>query len=865
MPQYNQLFVRVCQVLVLFLALLLSSIPYLTTAHITTATTTGGGEDIFLVISKLSPEKSEYYAEVEIGCVKQARAYNAKCVLVGPTYSDANKQAEILEEYVFLLSDSIKGIAISGLDYDIVAPVIQDIKDRYAKPILVFDSDSKYSDIATASIDINNKNAGTNFGDMLLHLDAEIPGRRKNKYAVISSTNDNFADRVQGVHQVLMNDTKWELLEETDCGEDPSQALEQLSTFLNDEDVGAIISVGGWVTSDIDAYQRVIQENEGKDVITIVADGTPSQLASMYQGSISAIIAQDCRGMGKRVIEQLNHLGTNQTDTEKRISLDTYPIKIMTAEEMESISDLKYMGFIAFCIIAILSVGFSLWTVYNGKNKVVKASQPIFLHMVCYGTLTIGSSIIPMTIIDKDGGHTQQQCNIACNFIFPLVSVGFIITFSALFSKLWRMSKVFNHSQTFNKIEVKVKDVMVPFVVLLTSVLVVLIIWTTNNAPIYSFEMNSCFTGTSSGHMPYMITIIILVTISVIGVVYQAYQCREIVTDFNESKYIGIIVLSLTQILVLGAPILLLTRHKPRMVYIISVIFIFTFCILMLLLIFVPKMFALYDKSAIRRTVLYGFRSKSVIMDEKSKRVLIPPLSSRRSILMSKLPNDMVCVDEDSDYEAGFREKTDTMIDYEVATKANGEGVQSIFKKKNVFQSLSRNVSFRPNDYDDSSTGTIFYEVEFLTEDYSIAPRRSSILSRASDFRRTADELVNSLNGVIDNGNESSNSHNSGARCRSMKGEGDDLFVPFGVLSHDAGAQIVDNDEDKQSNGLLAMNAEKFKSCREFEDDGLDNGKTEDTKKDNDTYRLKQPGSRRVSFAGDLRLEKDGDLYRRSV
>jgi hypothetical protein len=113
-------------------------------------------------------------------------------------------------------------------------------------------------------------------------------------------------------------------------------------------------------------------------------------------------------------------------------------------------------------IVVALSVFFSSWTHLNQRERVIKASQPVFLHIICLGALLMGASIIPLSlddeVVDADGKST------ACMAMPWLVGTGFGVGFSSLFSKTWRINKLF-HSPGMRRVKVTERDVMAPVVV----------------------------------------------------------------------------------------------------------------------------------------------------------------------------------------------------------------------------------------------------------------------------------------------------------------------------------------------------------------------------------------------------------------
>jgi hypothetical protein len=93
-------------------------------------------------------------------------------------------------------------------------------------------------------------------------------------------------------------------------------------------------------------------------------------------------------------------------------------------------------------VILLLSIGFAIWTRRKRNTRVVRASQPFFLFIICAGWFLMGSSVIPLSIDDEIA--SEKGCDIAC-VAFPwILSFGWVISFSALFTKTHRINKIFH-------------------------------------------------------------------------------------------------------------------------------------------------------------------------------------------------------------------------------------------------------------------------------------------------------------------------------------------------------------------------------------------------------------------------------------
>ena len=81
-------------------------------------------------------------------------------------------------------------------------------------------------------------------------------------------------------------------------------------------------------------------------------------------------------------------------------------------EDKNLIGDVRWVGYsLAFIIIA-MALSFSAWVAVNRKHRVVKISQPIFLHLICFGVLVLSCAIFPLGI--DDSNSTVRGANAAC-------------------------------------------------------------------------------------------------------------------------------------------------------------------------------------------------------------------------------------------------------------------------------------------------------------------------------------------------------------------------------------------------------------------------------------------------------------------
>ena len=117
-----------------------------------------------------------------------------------------------------------------------------------------------------------------------------------------------------------------------------------------------------------------------------------------------------------------------------------------------------------FIIIMLATIGFTIWIYWNRETRVVRASQPFFLYLLCLGIAMLASSIVPMTF---DHFNTSLDVALAsCNAAFWLQVLGFGITFSALFAKTLRINIIMAHAAKLRRIKLTVQDTLYPVVII---------------------------------------------------------------------------------------------------------------------------------------------------------------------------------------------------------------------------------------------------------------------------------------------------------------------------------------------------------------------------------------------------------------
>jgi len=253
-------------------------------------------------------------------------------------------------------------------------------------------------------------------------------------------------------------------------------------------------------------------------------------------------------------------------------------------------------GLTICAIIILLSFGFAGWTVYKRETHVIKASQPIFLLIICAGSAILGASIVPLSI--DQGSASQQMGDIACQITPWFVFIGFVVIFSALFTKTHRINKLFSNP-SFKRIKVTALDVAKPMIALVTVNILVLSLWTafaplSQTTVVISTDTFGRATETfsecsSENPIPYFTTLTVVDLGTLAFSAYKAYRSRNISTEFAESESIFMAITLILLVSIMGIPILIIASENADAYFFVFTGLIVTTCCAVLLLIFIPK------------------------------------------------------------------------------------------------------------------------------------------------------------------------------------------------------------------------------------------------------------------------------------
>jgi len=281
--------------------------------------------------------------------------------------------------------------------------------------------------------------------------------------------------------------------------------------------------------------------------------------------------------------------GCDGRDASFEVSLTVSPL-----QEDNYLGSIRWLGWGMSIAIALASAISAILIMSYRKLHIIRTHQPSFLIGLAVGVGILGTSLIPISLDDEV--VSQDGMDVACMATPWLVSLGFTVAFSTLFSKLWRINKLFS-AQQFRRKQVLAKDVLLPFAILSCFNVGFLLAWTIADPlrwvrkEIDGQEWNTFGQCESDG--PVGRTLLGLVVglnfAALIGACWQAYNARNLSEEFSESKSIAIALYSWFQLLVVSLPVMyLVDEDSVEAKYCLVVGIISAVCWTMLVCIFLP-------------------------------------------------------------------------------------------------------------------------------------------------------------------------------------------------------------------------------------------------------------------------------------
>jgi len=359
--------------------------------------------------------------------------------------------------------------------------------------------------------------------------------------------------------------------------------------------------------------------------ITLIAMDAVDYLEYLTTGYVDGLVGQITYEMGTRsaeVLSQVSARGIADSDNadgvvlpanlqfeSRLVAYNLIPLELDKVHPIQLdqnlLEGLSIVGFVCFGVVVVSVALCLLWTIWFRSNRVVIAAQPLFLFVLLAGIVLLSSSMVPLSFDDKGDPTSMSKTRAVgiCMSVPWLAFSGFAVIFSALFSKTWRVNRLFQRGNPMVRKKVSAADVLGPFVVIFTANVVVLLCWTLidpleytrlpgDGTDFWNREIESYGSCRSNEKaLPFLIPLA-FINFSVLSIsCWQAFEARGLESEFAESRYIGMAVGVLFQAFLTVFPVVgVVGKEDPRASYLVLVLGIFVVAESVLLLIFVPKM-----------------------------------------------------------------------------------------------------------------------------------------------------------------------------------------------------------------------------------------------------------------------------------
>lgn len=652
----------------------------------------------FVIIPKSG---SDFFITIKNGCEMQAVRDEVNCTMVFPPGDSGNDNNFSEKEWQINVTQNIiakhetgekehhiDGIAISILDNTSGEQILK--KFEKAKIFAItFDSDVDTKSLRKHYVGSDNKKMGEFLAKVLEQINPE-----GGRYAIISGglNETNLKHRESGIIERLEQKNDWIKDEDVDKsirrrGEgdviqflyelvEPQKTITLINGIPIDIDsnpknetecaeifekggVNSVLSVASWPMRNNTKFKAFVDYYKVCKISVICGDASDVQLNLLREGYGDGLIGQLPYDMGVQIIRYLSKTVNISTtgnsisteDTTHLLQIIRVPLILPTPELNDNRhGNLVYLGYMLYGFMLVSCTYYVFWTYKNRNKQVVKSSQPMFLYLISAGALMFSTSIL---FFSDDGHYSELYASTHCMGQMWLIGLGFTTLFSALFSKTWRINKIFQNAENLQRVVIETKDVLAPFLVLLGSNLVLLLCWTLID-PIEYERINApgtdswnrvvetygtCHGDNDSRNVFYFIFgFICFVSISM--ALYQAFKARNIELEYSESWYIGVSFAFMFQLLLVGLPVLMLTDDRPKVFYVVAVITVFLISSITSGLIFIPKMKALHDtyasKAASPALEPLKENEQDALSNIKKKRSLRAELTSYKQSLQER-------------------------------------------------------------------------------------------------------------------------------------------------------------------------------------------------------------------------------------
>ncbi len=183
-----------------------------------------------------------------------------------------------------------------------------------------------------------------------------------------------------------------------------------------------------------------------------------------------------------------------------------------------------------------------LFAVWRNKPQII-ASSLLFVELIIVGAAMIYASLFFWVL---------ETTTAMCNLRYWLSGVGFVLMFSALLTKTWRVWRIF-HEHSLKMIKLTNSYLLRIMAVALGIEITVLIVWSAAFTPSVETVVVDEYrpilnyrTCSNEASLPFAIVLIVYKALIILAGVVLGFWSRKIRSEYNESKFILIAMYNIT-------------------------------------------------------------------------------------------------------------------------------------------------------------------------------------------------------------------------------------------------------------------------------------------------------------------------------
>ena len=210
----------------------------------------------------------------------------------------------------------------------------------------------------------------------------------------------------------------------------------------------------------------------------------------------------------------------------------------------------RALGFTMFTIALTLCILSFIWVFVNRNHRVLRASQPVFLLVVCFGAFTTNLAVV-MVSFDESHGLSETTLGKMCTSLPWLGTLGHILIYGGLFTKLWRVNKVLS----FSRARIDMKRIVGPVWAMFAAAVVLLSVWTAVSPFKWVREEVNLDTGESFGRcqgensVQWFSPLLLIMALPTVLTFVMSWKTKDVDESFSEAWWIFAMIFIQIQVL----------------------------------------------------------------------------------------------------------------------------------------------------------------------------------------------------------------------------------------------------------------------------------------------------------------------------